>query len=102
MGWVSNLTINVSACASLTASHSPVLVNVASWRNIIGFALSFRTTTWVQSIGFIDFFGILAGVLGFLILFLPVFYIFGKRIRLWTAGTVAKQTEVEEKHHLHL
>ncbi|MBE7181645.1 MAG: hypothetical protein INR71_10650 [Terriglobus roseus] len=56
----------------------------------------------MQQVGFLEFFGILTGVLGFLILFLPVFYIFGKRIRLWTAGTVAKQTVVEEKHHLHL
>lgn len=76
----------------------PVLVNVSSWRCIIGFAMSFRATTWVEERGFLGSFAIYAGVLAALACFLPVIYLFGKRIRQWTAGTVKnEQTQVEKK-----
>lgn len=32
----------------LTIEASPILVNVASFRNIIGFAFTFGVTDWVQ------------------------------------------------------
>lgn len=67
---------------------SPVLVNVSSFRCIIGFALSFRATAWIEERGFLGSFGIYAGVLGGAGLLLPIMYFYGKRMRQWTAGTV--------------
>jgi len=81
----------------LTIDTSPVLVNVSSFRCIIGFAMSFRATTWVEQLGFLSSFAIYAGVLAVLALFLPFVYFFGKRIRQWTAGTIKSTATLEEK-----
>jgi hypothetical protein len=59
--------------------------------------MSFRATTWVEERGFFGSFGIYAGVLGALFSFLPVFYVYGKKIRQFTAGTVKDQDAVSEK-----
>jgi hypothetical protein len=60
--------------------------------------MSFRATTWVEERGFLGSFAIYAGVLAVLACFLPVMYLFGKRIRQWTAGTVeSQQMPVEKK-----
>jgi hypothetical protein len=66
----------------------PVLVNVSSFRCIIGFVMSFRATTWVEQRGFLGSFSIYAAVLAVLGTMLPFMYVFGKRIRQWTSGTV--------------
>ena len=63
-----------------------MLVNVSSIRLIVGFALSFNATTWIQDIGFLPSFSIYAGVLAVASLGLPLVYIYGKRLRSWTAG----------------
>lgn len=59
--------------------------------------MSFRATAWIEQRGFLGSFGIYAGVLGASMLFLPIMYFYGKRIRQWTAGTVktraSKDTE---------
>lgn len=65
-----------------------MLVNVSSFRCIIGFAMSFRATTWVEDLGFLGSFAIYSGVLAGFSLLLPVIFFYGKRIRQWTAGTV--------------
>lgn len=75
--------------SSLTNFHRPILVNVSSFRCIIGFAMSFKATTWVEDLGFLVSFSIYAGVLAFFSLMLPIFYFYGKRMRRWTSGTVA-------------
>ena len=71
-------------------------MNVSSFRLIIGFAMSFRATTWVEQRGFLGSFGIYAGVLGFLSLLLPLLWVFGKRLRQWTAGTVEGKTRARD------
>jgi hypothetical protein len=73
------------------------LVNVSSFRCIIGFAMSFRATTWIEERGFLGSFAIYAGVLGALTLLLPLFYLYGKKLRQWTAGTVKTREVVSEK-----
>jgi len=74
-----------------------VLVNVSSLRCIIGFAMSFRATTWIEDRGFFGSFGIYAAVLAGLSMLLPVMYLYGKKIRKWTAGTVQSSNESVHK-----
>jgi hypothetical protein len=64
---------------------------------MIGFAMSFRATTWVAELGFMRSFSIYAAVLGGIALLLPVMYLYGKRIRHWTAGTVKSKDVASEK-----
>ena len=64
----------------------PVLVNVSSIRLVVGFALSFNATTWVQQLGFIRSFAYYSAALAAASLGLPLVYIYGKRIRAWTGG----------------
>lgn len=64
----------------------PVLINVASFRLIIGFIMSFKAVDWVQDMGFFKSFGIYSIALGIACLGLPFVYFYGKRIRMWTAG----------------
>lgn len=66
----------------------PVLVNVSSFRCIIGFILSYRVTVWVDDRGFLGSFAIYSGVLAGLAMLLPVLFLFGKSIRRFTSGTV--------------
>lgn len=63
-------------------------MNVSSFRLIIGFAMSFDATTWVENLGFLRSFSIYAGALGIASLGLPFVYFYGKRIRAFTAGTL--------------
>jgi hypothetical protein len=77
-----------------------VLVNVSSFRCIIGFAMSFRVTAWIEDRGFFGSFGIYAGVLGALALMMPLFWFYGKRIRQWTAGTIQNRSDVSDVHAL--
>jgi hypothetical protein len=89
------LSANSRVCFSVSLSkfhtnvQRPILVNVSSFRCIIGFAMSFKATTWIEELGFLASFSIYAGVLAFFVCMLPIFYIYGKRIRRWTSGTVA-------------
>jgi hypothetical protein len=59
--------------------------------------MSFRATTWTAELGFMRSFGIYAGVLGGVSLLLPVMYIYGKRIRQWTSGSISSKEVVSEK-----
>lgn len=58
--------------------------------------MSFDATTWVEQIGFMKSFSIYAGALAFMTLGLPLVYIYGKRIRAFTAGKLNK-TYTEDK-----
>lgn len=53
---------------------------------MVGFALSFDMTTWVQQLGFMANFAIYGGIMAAFALGGPIMYIYGKRIRAWTAG----------------
>jgi len=96
-----NTVLSVYIVESYPQWAGPVLVNVSSFRSIIGFAMSFNATTWIEQRGFLGSFSIYATVLGVLSLFLPVMYLYGKRIRQWTAGSVktssAKEKSLEEE-----
>jgi len=95
MGWVSCHDPKRDCDANV--SYSPVLVNVSSFRCIIGFAMSFRATEWINDRGFFGSFGIYAAVLAGLSMLLPVMYLYGKKIRKWTAGTVRNTNECTYK-----
>jgi hypothetical protein len=82
----------------LTSVHSPVLVNVSSWRLIVGFAMSFKATDWVQDMGFLAGFGVYSAALAAAsIIGLPIVYIYGKRIRDYTAGRLAPAVSDKER-----
>ena len=53
---------------------------------MVGFALSFDMTSWVEQLGFLTNFAIYGGIMGDFALGGPIMYIYGKRIRAWTAG----------------
>ncbi|TLS22097.1 uncharacterized protein PpBr36_09239 [Pyricularia pennisetigena] len=84
------LTANALFAVYLVESYpnyaGPVLINVASFRLIIGFIMSFKAVDWVQDLGFFKSFGIYSIALGVACLGLPFVYFYGKRIRMWTAG----------------
>lgn len=81
---------------SANPQPSPVLVNVSSFRLIVGFIMSFKATQWVQDIGFLASFGIYGGTLAASCLGLPIVYFYGKRIRAWTAGSLAPSSAPDE------
>lgn len=58
---------------------------MSSLRLIIGFAMSFDATTWVEQLGFLRSFSIYAGALAVASLGLPLVYVYGKRIRKYTS-----------------
>lgn len=68
-----------------------MLVNVSSIRLIVGFAMSFNVTTWVQDMGFLRTFGYYSIALALASLCLPIVYYTGKRVRAWTVGTLERQ-----------
>jgi MFS family permease len=53
------------------------IVNIASFRCLIAFLLTFRISEWVANMGYLKTFGIYAGVMGGFILFIPIIYVFG-------------------------
>ncbi|KIV98990.1 uncharacterized protein PV09_09270 [Verruconis gallopava] len=95
------LTVNTVLAVYIVESYpqwaGPVLVNVSSFRCVVGFAMSFRATTWVEQRGFFGSFAIYAGVLAALTALLPLFYFYGKRFRQWTAGTIQNVASSDER-----
>ncbi|PPJ61174.1 hypothetical protein CBER1_10294 [Cercospora berteroae] len=55
----------------------PALVNIASFRCLIAFILSFRVTEWVSEFGYLDSMLIYVAIIGFFTLLIPVVYKFG-------------------------
>lgn len=74
-----------------------MLVNVSSFRLIVGFALSFNATTWVEDLGFLESFGVYSGALAVVALGLPAVYIYGKQIRAWTSGSLERNAVKDVK-----
>lgn len=58
--------------------------------------MSFDATTWVAELGFLRSFSIYAGALAIMTLGLPLVYIYGKRIRAFTAGKLDKKPVLVE------
>ncbi|KAL8354867.1 hypothetical protein RB601_000577 [Gaeumannomyces tritici] len=92
-----NALFSVYLVESYPAYAGPVLVNVSSFRLIVGFIMSFKATQWVQDIGFLNSFGIYGGALAVSCLGLPFVYFYGKRIRAWTAGTLAPSMAKDDR-----
>jgi MFS family permease len=80
--------VNVFIVESYPMWAGPVLVNVSSLRIIIAFFLSSEATAWVAEKGFLNTFALYAEVMIVVSLGIPALYFFGKRVRLWTAGSV--------------
>ncbi|KAH8895251.1 major facilitator superfamily transporter [Thozetella sp. PMI_491] len=55
----------------------PALVNIASFRCILAFILSFQVSTWVVDMGYLKSMLIYTGVIGGFFLLIPVLYIWG-------------------------
>jgi MFS family permease len=88
-GFLTVLTVtNVYLVESYPQWAGPVLVNVSSIRIIISFFLSSQITPWVAQIGILNTFAIYGEALIVLSLGIPVLYFTGKRIRIWTSGSV--------------
>ncbi len=83
--------INVFIVESYPMWAGPVLVNVSSLRIIIAFFIGSQSTVWITTKGFLTVFAVYAEVMIVASLGLPLLYFFGKRIRRWTAGHVAKR-----------
>lgn len=95
-GFLTVLTVsNVFVVESYPQWAGPSLVNVNSMKIIISFFLSSQITTWVAEKGVLNTFAIYAEALIVLSLGVPVLYLTGKRIRIWTAGNVKKHRDVE-------
>jgi len=56
----------------------PALVNIGSFRSIIAFLLVFDVSVWIVDMGYLRTFAIYTGLLGGLILVVPVIFIFGE------------------------
>jgi hypothetical protein len=96
-GFLTVLTVlNVYVVESYPMWAGPSLVSVNSLKIIISFFLSSQITTWVAEKGVLATFAIYAESLIVLSLGIPVLYLTGKRIRIWTAGSVKKQRDVED------
>ena len=57
------------------------MVNVSSFRNIVGFGFTYGMPDWVADRGYMGAFGIFAGVIALVSIPLPLFILYGKRIR---------------------
>lgn len=79
------LATNTIGIVYVLESHphlaGPSLVNIASFRCIIAFALSFRVSEWVADLGYLKTFTIYASILGAFTLFIPIIYIWGEKWR---------------------
>lgn len=82
------ITVNVFIVESYPQWAGPVLVNVSSLRIIIAFFFASLATTWVEDKGLLPTFVIYAEIMIVLLLFLPLLWFYGKKIRVWTAGSV--------------
>jgi MFS family permease len=94
-----NTLFAVYLVESYPAYAGPVLVNVSSIRLIVGFAMSFNATSWIENMGFLKSFAIYSGALAVSCLGLPFVYIYGRRIRAWTAGRLENSVVKDNKDY---
>jgi hypothetical protein len=69
-------------------SYRPVagelVVTQMAFKSAFGFLLSFYTNPWVQQSGYLNAYGAMAGISGFLLVQFVLFYFFGHAIRTKT------------------
>lgn len=70
---------------------------MSSFRLIAGFFISFKAADWILVMGFIKTFSIYSAIMLLFSLMLPLVYIYGKRMRLWSARQFELAEEAEEK-----
>jgi hypothetical protein len=93
-GFLVSLSIlNVFVVESYPMWAGPVLVNVSSLRIIITFFLSSQAIPWIAMKGFLNTFAIYAESIIVISVGIPILYFFGRRIRLWTGGKIAKRDD---------
>lgn len=85
------LATNTIGIVYVLESHpqlaGPSLVNIASFRCLIAFVLSFRVSEWVADFGYLKTFTIYASILGAFTLFIPIIYVWGDKWRQrWPAS----------------
>lgn len=67
----------------------PSLVNIASFRCIFAFLLTFYVSDWVVSLGYLKSFMIYTGLIAVFMCFIPIIYIFGPAWRKrWPAANM--------------
>ncbi|GAB0138542.1 hypothetical protein EsDP_00006774 [Epichloe bromicola] len=96
------LATNTIGIVYVLESHpqmaGPALVNIASFRCLIAFVLSFRVSEWVADLGYLKTFCIYAGVLAAFILFIPIIYIWGADWRKrWPAEPSTRARPVQQQ-----
>ncbi|KAJ5291705.1 hypothetical protein N7478_000956 [Penicillium angulare] len=89
LGFVITQVSNVALVYAIDA-HRPiageVVVSQLSFKAAFGFLLSFYTNPWIDSSGYINAFGSLAGICAaVLIMWIPL-YLWGRQIRVWSLG----------------
>ncbi|KAK2589915.1 hypothetical protein QQS21_012406 [Conoideocrella luteorostrata] len=95
------LATNTIGIVYVLESHphltGPSLVNIASFRCLIAFVLSFRVSEWVAELGYLKTFCMYAGILGAFILFIPIIYIWGDKWRQRWLG-LPKERASQNQH----
>ncbi|CAK7213626.1 hypothetical protein SEUCBS140593_001908 [Sporothrix eucalyptigena] len=82
-------TTNVFVIESYPQKANAVIVSASSLKIIATFFLTTQATTWLQELGALRLYAIFAEMLLIVsALGLPLLFIFGKRLRQWTSGTV--------------
>lgn len=72
----------------------PSLVNIASFRCLIAFALSFKVSEWVADLGYFHTMMIYTALMGFFAVLIPVVYIWGPSWRRrWPAAKLGDARE---------
>ncbi|KAJ5628046.1 hypothetical protein N7490_010274 [Penicillium lividum] len=89
LGFVITQVSNIVIVYAVDA-HRPiageVVVSQLSFKAAFGFLLSFYTNPWIDSAGYVNAFGALAGICAaILILWIPLF-LWGRQIRVWSLG----------------
>ncbi|KAF2757455.1 major facilitator superfamily transporter [Pseudovirgaria hyperparasitica] len=73
----------------------PALVNIASFRALIAFVLSFRVSEWMIDFGYLNTMLIYTGIMAFFALLIPVVYIWGPAWRKrWPATKYGDAREI--------
>ncbi|KAI5842378.1 major facilitator superfamily domain-containing protein [Tricharina praecox] len=81
-----NTSLSVYAVECYPRWAGPLLVMVCALRNVVGFAMNFKIVDFINACGYDGAFGIYAGIFGgFALIGIPI-YVWGKRLREWSAG----------------
>ncbi|CAJ2509922.1 Uu.00g058220.m01.CDS01 [Anthostomella pinea] len=82
--------VNTFVIESYPQMAGPVLINVSSLRIMLSFATASHATVWTQKLSPMRLMGAYAGMLGVLSLGIPGPFVYGKKLRMLTSGSVNK------------